>query len=65
MCTTKGHGKKITNWQCRVVWPMGNNHFEWNMGKTKDVKRCVKEPTQPIGWTFEQCQTRDNDICYR
>jgi hypothetical protein len=36
-----------------VVWPARNNHFESNMGKANDVRRCVKESTQPIGCTFK------------
>lgn len=27
--------------------------FEWNLGKTKDVKRCVRKPTQPTWCTFK------------
>jgi hypothetical protein len=34
-----------------IVLPVGINHFEWNLGKTKDVRRCVRKPTQPT-WNY-------------
>jgi hypothetical protein len=28
-----------------IVWEVANNTFKRNVGKTKDVEKCVKKPT--------------------